>query len=528
MNLLTDALFRVETPRGQMRLSLPALLEALGGDEIESLVGIQRHQEDAFHVFLCYLAGTIMARDGKEDPVQEEDYWRRGLRKLAGRDDDFAWTLVVEDPMQPAFMQPPLPGGDAKKLKVRARTPDQLDLLPTSKNHDVKAARAGQPDIDEWTYALVSLQTMSGYFGKGNQGISRMKSGFGNRPIVEMVHSFSPGPRWRFACVRLLKEREIILRGPWGYSSSGKVLLWLDIWDGTSSFPLKNLDPFYIEVCRRIRLCSRSNIESLWAEAVPAEVMRVSAKELLGNVGDPWLPIDLSKSGAKVKGQSSALTVGPSGISPDLLRRLVFEDQFTLSSLQKPLKDVSGTVWLYVSVLVRGQGTTDGFHEKRIRIPGEIRNRLFNSPQKDLDRLAALSKTAIEYAGVMQNRVLKPAVFSYLEGAPERLEFTKDSAVAWWTRAVRRFEALWSDDYFPWLWASGEIADLDQARYDWAFKLSAHALLVLREVMEAMPGRTGRRFRARTGAERLFWGALYNDKHFPFLKEDRHATGTSR
>ncbi|RLC19738.1 MAG: hypothetical protein DRH56_11000, partial [Deltaproteobacteria bacterium] len=101
-----------------------------------------------------------------------------------------------------------------------------------------------------------------------------------------------------------------------------------------------------------------------------------------------------------------------------------------------------------------------------------------------------------------------------------------DSAVAWWTRAARRFDALWSDDYFPWLWGSIEIPDPDGARFNWAIKLRDHALFVLRETMKGMPGRTGRKYRARTETERVFWGALYNNKNFPFLKEDRHGTAT--
>ncbi|MCB1822763.1 MAG: type I-E CRISPR-associated protein Cse1/CasA, partial [Candidatus Competibacteraceae bacterium] len=108
MNLLTEPVFRVQTPRGPQAWSLPALLAALGADTVESLPGLQRHQEDAFHIFLCYLAGAVLARADLQDPIQPEAFWRDGLRRLAGREDDCAWTLVVEDVMQPAFMQAPL------------------------------------------------------------------------------------------------------------------------------------------------------------------------------------------------------------------------------------------------------------------------------------------------------------------------------------------------------------------------------------------------------------------------------------
>ena len=85
MNLLTEPVFRVQTPRGPQAWSLPALLAALGADTVESLPGLQRHQEDAFHIFLCYLAGAVLARADLQDPIQPEAFWRDGLRRLAGR-----------------------------------------------------------------------------------------------------------------------------------------------------------------------------------------------------------------------------------------------------------------------------------------------------------------------------------------------------------------------------------------------------------------------------------------------------------
>ena len=112
MNLLTDPLLRAITDQGEELLSLPALLAALGHDRVQHLTGLQRHQADAFHVFLCYLAGAVLARNNHTNPIQDEEYWRQGMRSLAGEAGDDAWTLVVDDLTRPAFMQPPLPVGD--------------------------------------------------------------------------------------------------------------------------------------------------------------------------------------------------------------------------------------------------------------------------------------------------------------------------------------------------------------------------------------------------------------------------------
>ena len=82
MNLLTDPLFRIETLNGLEHQDLPGLLEALGKDRVASLPGLQRHQEDAWHVFLCYLAGAVLNRAQSDDPRQDAPFWRAGIRGL--------------------------------------------------------------------------------------------------------------------------------------------------------------------------------------------------------------------------------------------------------------------------------------------------------------------------------------------------------------------------------------------------------------------------------------------------------------
>ncbi len=513
MNLLTDPLIPVVTDQGREYRSLPALLAGLGDDSVRRIDGLQRHQEDAFYVFLCYLAGAVLARDGDWNPVRGEDFWREHLRDLAGEAGDDAWRLVVDDLSRPAFMQPPLPEADHGRLKLQAETPDALDLLPTAKNHDVKQARAARPEPHEWLFALVSLQTMSGYFGRGNPGISRMNSGFGNRPVVEVARQRRIAPRWRDALQRLAAHRRAVLASSLPYRDDGLVLVWLPPWDGKTSLALDELDPFYLEICRRIRLQGEvGHIHH--ATAVPSNANRIAAKELNGLVGDAWLPID--KGDAK---GDKALTISPKGWTADRLRQILFGDDIGLTVLQRPARDWQGDVWLTASVLVRGQGTTDGFHERHLLVPARMKPRLFGAAGSE-DPLARLSKSAIETTGQMQNRVLKPAVFVLMEGAPDKIAFDRDSAAAWWERFAARFEQRWSDAYFPWLWSVPESFDHTEQILDWIRQLKDHAEAVLREAEATLPQHTGRYWHARVAAERAFYGALY--KHFPDLKETRH------
>ena len=91
--------------------------------------------------------------------------------------------------------------------------------------------RAAETPLDAWVYALISLQTMSGFSEKVTKD-PRMNSGFGNRPIVELIRSRQPGQRWIDAVTRLLEHRSALLKGPFGYKPDGLVLVWLEPWDG--------------------------------------------------------------------------------------------------------------------------------------------------------------------------------------------------------------------------------------------------------------------------------------------------------
>lgn len=519
MNLLTDPLFRIETLNGLEHQDLPGLLEALGKDRVASLPGLQRHQEDAWHVFLCYLAGAVLNRAQSDDPRQDAPFWRAGIRGLTrqdGGEDDSAWILVVEDPSKPAFMQTPCSSaGDARVYQPKAASPDALDLLPTAKNHDLKACRAVTAQPEDWVYALVSLQTMSGFFGSGNYGIARMNSGSGSRPVVALEYHQGISGRWRDQVTRILAMRGELLGGVWGYRAKGLVLTWVPPWDHHTSLSLAQLDPFFIEVARPVRLTNSGH--GIQALGVSSKAPRIAAKAANGRLGDPWIPINL--------GKQAALTLSGAGITPELLRNLLWEDGFQLTPLQKPApaSQWQGDGGLFsVAVLVRGQGTTDGFHQVQLPIPGKTLPRLFGQgPERDA--LAFQSKIALNDSGVMEQKVLKPAVLALLEGGPKQVNFDRREVSRWWTGVQREFAAAWASEFFPWLWRVPDQPDRDTARLEWLGILRRHAEAALASATARYPQRQGRRYQARVRAEGIFIGSLY--KLFPCLKENAHDHG---
>ena len=510
LNLLTDPLLRVEADHGLKSLSLPGLLAGLGENNVNSILGLQRYQEDSFLIFIGYLGSAALLRADRTDPIQTEAFWHDSLLNLSGGLKE-AWCLVVDDATKPAFMQPPVANAEiAKSYKAKALTPDAIDILPTAKNHDVKSNRAESAEPEDWIYALVNLQTTAGFFGQGNYGIARMNGGFGSRPCIDLRYADSWGEVWQEAISRLLDLCSELLAGSWGYQPDGTVLTWLHSWDGKSSLSLSELNPLFIEICRAIRLVQRK--EGIEATAMPTKAPRIAAKQLKGLLGDPWIPIN-SKKG-------SALTVSATGFTPGLLRDLLFEDGFELQSMQRPLPNLQAEhCRLHASVLVRGQGTTDGFHETNIPIPSRIAKPLFQTgPERD--RLGELSKTGISDAGAMQNRVLRPALYSLLEGGPVTVDFNKREVSAWLNSATKGFADAWSSDFFPWLWRGLDQPDNELACLSWRRKLMKHGLASFKDSAARLPDRSGRHYRSRVRAESVFFGAMY--KLFPELRERNH------
>jgi CRISPR system Cascade subunit CasA len=273
---------------------------------------------------------------------------------------------------------------------------------------------------------------------------------------------------------------------------------------------LKMLDPFFIEIARAVRLVHQTGAVRAWGASTSAA--RLSAKDLKGLVGDPWIPINLKTNGA--------LTVSAAGLTPELVRNLLFEQDYKAAAMQQPTADTPATVGFYAAVLVRGQGTTDGFHSITLPIPAKARSALLRRGV-ERQRLADLSKRGLNDAAAMQNKVLKPALYAWLEAGPEQIDWDKREVSAWVEQTARAFGAAWHHGFFDWLWSTVEVADDDAARLTWLQTLEQHGRQALADAIARFPTRTGRHYRSRVRTEGMFTGCSFNT--FPELKEIAHA-----
>ena len=505
-NLLTDPIIGIETPDGRRSVNLPELLAMLSDGKVDAYTGQRPHQEDVWHVFTVQLAASVLARQPgaqPDAPPSDPLFWREGLLQLAGNHSD-AWFLVGDDATKPAFFQHPLISQSdlEKAFKPRgpkATTPDELDVLVTAKDHDLKISRFPNDELEAWMYALVTYQTTSGFLGAGNYGIVRMNGGFASRPIMSLAQSLHPARRFREETALVFNIRNELLRSSFGFKPDGMVLTWLSTWNRSDhQYRLDELDPLFIEAARAIRLVKSG--EGLVALGATTKTRQIGPKSLEnGDVGDAWTPI---QTGNK-KGRA-ALSISGNGWTPELVCNLLFEKGYELTPLQKPRKAPSA-LWLVASALVRGQGTTEGFHRFILPIPPKVQMRLLNKVEKD--RLSELAQQLHKDVRDIES-ALRMAMTVLTEGGPDNPDFNRDGVKAWVNGRMQSFRTNWQERFFPTLWRSIEIGE-EEARKEWVTDLTHRSKEQLQEASQLLPLPQTRRYRARVRSEWAFWGLLH-------------------
>lgn len=499
-NLLTEPIFTVDAPDGaREHLSLPAVLDRLARAVPTDFGALQAHQIQSWESFLIQLGALAAVANGGALP-STEDAWRATLREMT-TGDDAAWCLVVDDIKRPAFMQPPIAGADFRDPKKVLDASDLIDMLVTSKNLDVKLARAWRARPEHWAFSLVSVQTMDGYPGRGNYGVARMNGGLGSRASLGLSPSTSLVARFGRDLALWNARREAVARDFGLRPSGGHALLWCLPWDGEASLAISDLDPNFVEVCRRIRLGHARDRLVGWT--APSKAQRVDAGARKGDLGDVWIPI-------KRGDERSAFTASEAGLSYKVVYELLLGEKFDPSPAMAPRPDDTGPLVLLARVLVRGQGTTSGVHERVLPIPPKARARLWGA-KAQRDPVAQLAKARVEDVATVQNKVLHVALCALLQAATEDQKLDlKDDRTQRWKRAYdERVDAV----FFEELWADLDLAesDPDAARNNWQRTVLKIAREVFDEAVEAVPLPSVRAYRARAVAERVFRGSAHKN-----------------
>lgn len=498
LNLLTEPLIRADLGGGTQRLTLPGVYAAMMADRIASFSALRPHQRAAWHMLLAQIGALALHGVGRTAPPDDEASWTDLLRGLTeGRDEP--WTLVVPDLAQPAFLQPPVPEGTVAPLRTVVPTPDALDVLIASKNHDLKAYVAHGAGADDWLFALVSLQTMEGFLGAGNYGIARMNGGFSARAFLGLAPPGGVGAHLRRDIVALLAGRGNVLRDhDFFREAGGHGLLWTLPWNGGSSLSMASLDPWFVEICRRVRFIPSG--EGYSVRTGGSTMARVDAKALKGNTGDFWTPVD------EVEGK--ALSLDSRGFNARVLCRILFKDGgksvFRLPPALTPLPG-EGETRLVARGLARGQGKTEGYHDRTIPLSRAMRRALSEPAARD--RLGLLAEEQQRDIAQVQGALRLGCAVVANGGSdekPDKADYDRASPF------TARFDAQAEATFFDWLDRRAEGGG--EARHAHLRGLIDLAGRLLDEAAATIPCPAQHRWRARAHAPRAFRGKLFEDK----------------
>jgi len=315
------------------------------------------------------------------------------------------------------------------------------------------------------------------------------------------------GPRFQRDVKRLLAARGKVIAAHRQYATQGgRELLWIEPWDGARSGRLEGLDPYYIEICRRVRLEARGPDE-VAARVKPTKATRLAASELRGVTGDPWTPVNIAKG--------SAFTSSDSGFSYSVIQRLLGEEFKPGIALEPMIGE--GDMLFVAEVLARGKCETNGFHHRTLPIPARVARRLAD----DLERkaLGALAAERVEQAGTVARSILLPSLLTLFQGdpaKPRKLDYKDRRALRW----LDAFDDAVDAEFFEQLWAAVD-GPAAERRHQWERRLLELARTQLDHALENAPASSVFRYRAIAGAERVFEG--FKRKSFKHLFDSEGA-----
>jgi len=436
-------------------------------------------------MFLTQLAAIALHSAGRTDPAVSEGEWK-GLLLALTEGKHEPWCVVVPQLDSAAFFQPPVPEGTLEGWKTHEH-PDDIDILVTAKVHDIKASLVAPQDIEAWVYALVTLQTTQGYPGRGYTGIARMKGGYGNRPRVGIAPDHGLASRFvRDVKVLLDVWPRLVARG---LTDQGTALVWTAAWDGVSSLGLDELCPHFIEVCWRVRC--EPDATRLVCRYTTTKNRRCAPEVSNGDVGDAWGPIERA---------GGLLTAGKRGFHYSVLARLLLSNDFEPAAAQLLRPEDPDPALFIANALARGQGKTEGLHERALTVAGATRRWLSRPEGRALVGLRAEERIAATEK--MQRKVLYPAL--------KQLGSVVTSD----------FDRRVNEGFFDHLFRTLDDED-EPARLSWEQELRTCAEVELQRAISRSPLPSARRFKVISAAERAFAFGL--KRHFPDIEPARAA-----
>jgi CRISPR system Cascade subunit CasA len=228
--------------------------------------------------------------------------------------------------------------------------------------------------------------------------------------------------------------------------------------------------------------------------------------------GDPWTPIDRRKDG-------KALTMDGSGFHYRRVVNLLDAKLYEAPPLQKwHSSDGKNGNSLAMVVIVRGEGGTDGFHERSIAIPPGCVLIFGEHP----DELAKIARERVDDAGKVRRGVLRTAIFVLLQNAPKTSDLQNTACETKAEPFLSAFDRDVDRHFFDALFEELGAVDgaaAEKARKTWLLRLKDLAVRQFEAAVAGTPRSSIRRYQAEA-AGRSALEATFR-KRFPNAVENK-------
>ena len=235
-----------------------------------------------------------------------------------------------------------------------------------------------------------------------------------------------------------------------------------------------------------------------------SKAARIAAKELNGLTGDAWTPIDVE--GGK------ALTITSNGFNYKLVSELMFGGKYQPPTAHNLDQTCSGSRLVFITQgITRGQGKTEGYHERHVPISPKVRGLLVSNQKVQLERISGQRIAAI---GDVRSLLRYALVVLFESGDVKDIRQASKTHEAKVRKFSAPFEGAEDARFFDDLNEEIEATDPGAQRLQWLLGLVDRADSILKAAFEAGPRSGIQKYRAQSAALSRFHGGLRSDK-FP-------------
>ena len=257
-------------------------------------------------------------------------------------------------------------------------------------------------------------------------------------------------------------------------------------WAGDAQLSVgKDLDPLFIEICRRIRLFERDG--RLMARKAGSKAARIASVN--GLTDDPWAPVSIEKPRSFTLGDNRAFTY-------KTLRDLTMSGKWTPASLAKAdEEEAEQTMLLVAEAFARGNSKTGGFRSRVIPMSKTVAQRMLTTTATDqsaylMEDIALVDKALRNGIALLAANGLRESIKAdhYARAATARAKLDHHADAMF-------FSVLWD------MLEAGDEAARLYRRAQFMCDLSDIARVIFREQRSAIPCKAVMRPRAEARAE---------------------------